>query len=283
MVSLCGKRKAKEGAMDALRRIFVFYATLELTGDGRWTTLAKAAGLQRCGKSCRLRWVNYLRPGIKRGNITAEEERVIIDLHSRWGNRWSLIAERIPGRTDNEIKNYWRSHLKKKLQNSGDQNSDVSQVQAKQVSLPPQQSFEVFIGEAIEPYQYNYSTETMKTDIDNVQSCTQTSFSSSSQVEACFENEIGMSIAGQSANANELSPMLYSFPSGIPIESDATAIFDASPYNPANGSELYGADGCDSDTGADIMLWNMCPIPIPNMEMDTPFVSATPFRSFNAI
>ncbi|KAI5078584.1 hypothetical protein GOP47_0006255 [Adiantum capillus-veneris] len=84
-------------------------------GEGRWSKLAKAAGLQRCGKSCRLRWVNYLRPDIKRGHISEEEERLIIHLHARMGNRWSLIALHLPGRSDNEIKNYWRSHIKKKL------------------------------------------------------------------------------------------------------------------------------------------------------------------------
>ncbi|KAG0473240.1 hypothetical protein HPP92_015097 [Vanilla planifolia] len=77
------------------------------------------AGLLRCGKSCRLRWVNYLRPDIKRGNITSEEEDLIIRLHSLLGNRWSLIAGRLPGRTDNEVKNYWNSHLCKKLRKEG--------------------------------------------------------------------------------------------------------------------------------------------------------------------
>ncbi|OVA18433.1 SANT/Myb domain [Macleaya cordata] len=72
------------------------------------------AGLNRCGKSCRLRWLNYLRPGIKRGNITEDEEDLIIRLHNLLGNRWSLIAGRLPGRTDNEIKNHWNTHLSKK-------------------------------------------------------------------------------------------------------------------------------------------------------------------------
>lgn len=72
-------------------------------------------GLLRCGKSCRLRWMNYLRPDIKRGNITADEDDLIIKLHALLGNRWSLIAGRLPGRTDNEIKNYWNSHLSKRL------------------------------------------------------------------------------------------------------------------------------------------------------------------------
>lgn len=72
------------------------------------------AGLRRSGKSCRLRWMNYLRPNLKHGNISVEEERIIIELHQKWGNRWSKIARRLPGRTDNEIKNYWRSYSKKK-------------------------------------------------------------------------------------------------------------------------------------------------------------------------
>lgn len=85
-------------------------------GVGRWTSLPKKAGLKRSGKSCRLRWFNYLRPEIKHGNISPEEEELLIRLHRLLGNRWSLIAGRLPGRTDNEIKNYWNSHLRKKIE-----------------------------------------------------------------------------------------------------------------------------------------------------------------------
>ncbi|KAJ4840927.1 hypothetical protein Tsubulata_001132 [Turnera subulata] len=91
---------------------------IQENGEGHWRSLPKKAGLLRCGKSCRLRWMNYLRPGIKRGNITPEEDDLIIRLHSLLGNRWSLIAGRLPGRTDNEIKNYWNSHLSKRLKQS---------------------------------------------------------------------------------------------------------------------------------------------------------------------
>jgi transcription factor MYB, plant len=73
------------------------------------------AGLNRCGKSCRLRWTNYLRPDIKRGKFSQEEEQTILHLHSILGNKWSAIATHLPGRTDNEIKNFWNTHLKKRL------------------------------------------------------------------------------------------------------------------------------------------------------------------------
>ncbi|CAM8984596.1 unnamed protein product [Rhodiola kirilowii] len=83
-------------------------------GEGRWNSVSRLTGLKRNGKSCRLRWVNYLRPDLKRGQITPHEETIILELHARWGNRWSTIARSLPGRTDNEIKNYWRTHFKKK-------------------------------------------------------------------------------------------------------------------------------------------------------------------------
>ncbi|XVE92585.1 hypothetical protein REPUB_Repub01dG0111100 [Reevesia pubescens] len=82
-------------------------------GEGRWNMLAKCAGLKRTGKSCRLRWLNYLKPDIKRGNLTPQEQLLILELHSKWGNRWSKIAQHLPGRTDNEIKNYWRTRVQK--------------------------------------------------------------------------------------------------------------------------------------------------------------------------
>ncbi|KAK9747856.1 hypothetical protein RND81_02G019100 [Saponaria officinalis] len=88
-------------------------------GVGCWSSIPKLAGLQRCGKSCRLRWINYLRPDLKRGMFTQEEEQLIINLHQVLGNRWAQIAAQLPGRTDNEIKNLWNSFLKKKLIKQG--------------------------------------------------------------------------------------------------------------------------------------------------------------------
>ncbi|KAJ4960524.1 hypothetical protein NE237_020434 [Protea cynaroides] len=88
---------------------------IRIHGEGCWRSVPQAAGLLRCGKSCRLRWINYLRPDLKRGNFAEDEEDLIIKLHALLGNRWSLIAGRLPGRTDNEVKNYWNSHLRRKL------------------------------------------------------------------------------------------------------------------------------------------------------------------------
>ncbi|KAL6514514.1 hypothetical protein OROGR_020093 [Orobanche gracilis] len=90
-------------------------AYIRAHGEGCWRSLPKAAGLLRCGKSCRLRWINYLRPDLKRGTFTDEEDELIIRLHCLLGNKWSLIAGKLPGRTDNEIKNYWNTHIRRKL------------------------------------------------------------------------------------------------------------------------------------------------------------------------
>ncbi|XP_014504137.1 transcription factor RAX2 [Vigna radiata var. radiata] len=82
---------------------------------GNWIALPKKAGLRRCGKSCRLRWLNYLRPDIKHGGFTEEEDNIICNLYGQMGSRWSAIASKLPGRTDNDVKNYWNTKLKKKI------------------------------------------------------------------------------------------------------------------------------------------------------------------------
>ncbi|KAJ0983283.1 hypothetical protein J5N97_011538 [Dioscorea zingiberensis] len=86
---------------------------MEKYGAMKWCDLPSKAGLNRCRKSCRLRWLNYLSPTIKRGRFEEDEEDLIIRLHKLLGNRWSLIAGRLPGRTANDIKNHWNTHLSK--------------------------------------------------------------------------------------------------------------------------------------------------------------------------
>nr|ACQ82820.1 R2R3-myb transcription factor [Aquilegia formosa] len=89
---------------------------IEKYGEGNWHQVPMRAGLNRCRKSCRLRWLNYLHPNIKRGGFKEDEIDLIMKLHKLLGNRWSLIAGRLPGRTANDIKNYWNSHLSKKME-----------------------------------------------------------------------------------------------------------------------------------------------------------------------
>ncbi|KAL5543738.1 hypothetical protein UlMin_007522 [Ulmus minor] len=129
----CDKSQVKRGPWSPAEdlRLITF---IQKHGHDNWRALPKQAGLLRCGKSCRLRWINYLRPDVKRGNFSEEEEEAIIKLHATLGNKWSKIASHFPGRTDNEIKNVWNTHLKKKLSvkntcdPSGDEPKEVSTI-----------------------------------------------------------------------------------------------------------------------------------------------------------
>ncbi|XP_061375016.1 transcription factor MYB102-like [Gastrolobium bilobum] len=87
-------------------------------GEGNWNAVQKKSGLARCGKSCRFRWTNHLRPDLKKGPMSKEEELKIIELHADMGPKWAKMALELPGRTDNEIKNYWNTR-KKKLERAG--------------------------------------------------------------------------------------------------------------------------------------------------------------------
>lgn len=150
----CDKVGLKKGPWTAEedKKLINFILT---NGQCCWRAVPKLAGLLRCGKSCRLRWTNYLRPDLKRGLLSEYEEQMVIDLHAQLGNRWSKIASHLPGRTDNEIKNHWNTHIKKKLKKMGidplthkplsttttepqqQKKNDQNQVVPQQVTTPP--------------------------------------------------------------------------------------------------------------------------------------------------
>ncbi|XP_077210171.1 transcription factor MYB35-like [Tasmannia lanceolata] len=114
----CDKSNVNKGLWTAEEdaKILAYVST---HGTGNWTSVPKRAGLKRCGKSCRLRWTNYLRPDLKHESFTPQEEELIVKLHGAIGSRWSIIAAHMPGRTDNDVKNYWNTKLRKKLYEMG--------------------------------------------------------------------------------------------------------------------------------------------------------------------
>ncbi|RLN15747.1 hypothetical protein C2845_PM02G24740 [Panicum miliaceum] len=110
----CDKEGGKKGPWTPEEDL-VLVSYVQEHGPGNWRAVPANTRLMRCSKSCRLRWTNYLRPGIRRGGFSDQEDRLIVHLQALLGNSWAAIASYLPDRTDNDVKNYWNTHLKKKL------------------------------------------------------------------------------------------------------------------------------------------------------------------------
>ncbi|GJU11494.1 transcription factor MYB90-like protein [Tanacetum coccineum] len=131
--------KLRKGAWTA-EEDMLLKKCIERFGEGKWHLVPLKAGLNRCRKSCRLRWLNYLRPNIKRGDFGEDELDLMLRLHKLLGNRWSLIAGRIPGRTANDVKNYWNTHIRSRSNKQKIENKDNEPLQqhAKVSVIKPQ-------------------------------------------------------------------------------------------------------------------------------------------------
>ncbi|KAL8127659.1 transcription factor MYB90-like [Apium graveolens] len=139
VVTSCNSRAMKSGNASKLRKgawgsdeDALLRKCIEKYGEGKWHLVPQRAGLNRCRKSCRLRWLNYLRPTIKRGEFSAEEMDLMIRLHRLLGNRWSLIGGRLPGRTANDVKNFWNTNVQKKLATAKEMGKREEHIRRKQ-------------------------------------------------------------------------------------------------------------------------------------------------------
>ncbi|KAM0010236.1 putative transcription factor MYB-HB-like family [Helianthus debilis subsp. tardiflorus] len=160
--SCCNQQKVKRGlwSPEEDEKLIRFITT---HGYGCWSEVPEKAGLQRCGKSCRLRWINYLRPDIRRGKFTQDEEKLIISLHSVVGNKWAHIASHLPGRTDNEIKNYWNSWIKKKINRKHSSTSITTRLSTTSTSVDQPHSD---YGSGYTPAHFSFLTQDLgKNDI----------------------------------------------------------------------------------------------------------------------
>nr|AIT76572.1 R2R3 MYB protein [Trifolium repens] len=194
-------------------------ACINKYGEGKWHLVPQRAGLNRCRKSCRLRWLNYLSPNIKRESFAEDEIDMILRLHKLLGNRWSLIAGRLPGRTSNDVKNYWHTNLLKKV---------VSKKEEKKEKEKPKETMKMH--EVIKPRPLTLSSNFGKHDFVKQQNC-------NVPIDCDDDTEIAR-VPNQIANcaSSNSQPSLGNIP--IPFEMWSDSLWN---FGEEVGSEIIGS------------------------------------------
>lgn len=95
----------------------ILKAYVKQYGPKEWNLISQRMGktLNRDPKSCLERWKNYLKPGIKKGSLTPEEQSLVISLQAKYGNKWKKIASEVPGRTAKRLGKWWEVFKEKQL------------------------------------------------------------------------------------------------------------------------------------------------------------------------
>ncbi|KAK2972367.1 hypothetical protein RJ640_014425 [Escallonia rubra] len=111
---------------DALLRAYV-----KQYGPREWHLVSQrmSTPLNRDAKSCLERWKNYLKPGIKKGSLTEEEQRLVICLQAKHGNKWKKIAAEVPGRTAKRLGKWWEVFKEKQQREQKESNKVVDPIE----------------------------------------------------------------------------------------------------------------------------------------------------------
>lgn len=80
-----------------------------------WEPIAKEHGCGKSAKECHERWIRYLKPGVRKGQWSDQEDAIVIEAVTTSAEqpftRWSDLAQRLPGRVGKQIRDRWVNHL----------------------------------------------------------------------------------------------------------------------------------------------------------------------------
>ncbi|XP_022770051.1 protein rough sheath 2 homolog [Durio zibethinus] len=124
-------------------------------GPKEWNLISQRMGkpLNRDPKSCLERWKNYLKPGIKKGSLTPEEQSLVISLQAKYGNKWKKIASEVPGRTAKRLGKWWEVFKEKQLK-------QLQKKQGRKEFSPEGSSSVITPAVSSSPGQYDHILET---------------------------------------------------------------------------------------------------------------------------